>query len=85
MFRIVKHKIILYKLKNNDNMTYQQRHESQEMTPVTYEQYIHHIGFAAYVYQHSYTPDSHTTDVFTLNGRRVAKIVRSEETQYFIG
>lgn len=55
------------------------------MNPVPYEQYINHIGFAAYVYQHSYTSDTHTTDVFTLNGRQVAQIVRGEETQYFIG
>lgn len=85
MFRIIKHKIILYKIKYNVNISYQQRHESQEMTPVSYEQYINHIGFASYVYQHEYTIDEHVTHVFTLNGRQVAQIVRGDETQYFIG
>lgn len=55
------------------------------MTQVSYEQYINHIGFAAYVYQHEHTLDEHVTNVFTLNGRQVAQIVRGEETQYFIG
>lgn len=55
------------------------------MKQVLYEQYIFHIGFAAYVYQHQYTAEHHITDVFTMNGRRVAQIVRSDDnTEYFI-
>lgn len=39
MFRIIKHKIILYKIKYNVNMSYQQRHESQEMKVIQQSTY----------------------------------------------
>jgi len=53
------------------------------MTQVTYEEYLYHLGFAHYLYKHSYSPRQHITDVYGLNGI-VAKIVRDDETKYFL-
>ncbi|QHJ79201.1 MAG: hypothetical protein [Caudoviricetes sp.] len=54
------------------------------MKRVNYEQYLMHIGFGHYLYKHTHTDTEHTTEVINLNNSIVAKIVRGEETEYYI-